>query len=52
MLFALLAATIGGGDIEGPDTLRLGAGYFTPLAVVELFRILELPVDLVAGSRQ
>ena len=54
VLFILLAATIGGGELQGPGALRLGAVYFTVMAVVELFRLVELPVDLAraAGKRQ
>lgn len=48
-LFMLTATVLGGeGSLEGPGAIPVGAIYFTMLAAVELFRIVEIPGELAA----
>lgn len=47
--FALLVLTtgvLGGGSFDGPETVWIGAVYFTVLAGVEVFRVVEVPGEL------
>lgn len=47
-LFMLTAMVLGGGgSFEGPGAVRVGAVYFTLLAVVELLRVVEIPTELL-----
>jgi len=47
-LFLLTAAVLGGGSFDGPEAVWVGAVYFTLLAGVELFRVVEIPGELAA----
>jgi len=50
-LFMLTAMVVGSeGSFEGPGAVRVGAVYFTLLAVVELFRVVEIPMELLSGA--
>lgn len=51
-LLFTLAGIVGGGSFDSPETLRLGATYFGALALVELFRITDVPSDLAAAWRE
>lgn len=46
-MLMLIAAMIGDGSLEGPAVLWIGAVYFTLLAGVELYRVVEIPGELV-----
>lgn len=48
-LLFTLAGMVGGGSFDNPATLRLGAVYFAGLALIELFRIIEVPYDLATA---
>jgi hypothetical protein len=48
-LFMLTASVIGGGSFDGPETVWIGAVYFTLLAGMEWFRIAEVPGELATG---
>jgi hypothetical protein len=50
-LFMLIASMIGDGSLEGPSALWIGAVYFTLLAGVELYRVVEMPGELATGRR-
>lgn len=45
-VFVIIAAMTKSGDLAGPETLRLGAVYSTVLTFVELYRAVEIPLDL------
>ncbi|HEX9730075.1 MAG TPA: hypothetical protein VGA37_16380 [Gemmatimonadales bacterium] len=44
-VFALAAAILGDGGLEGAAAIPVGATYFTFIAAMELFRIDEVPLD-------
>ena len=50
-MLMLLAAMIGDGSLEGPSVRWIGAVYFTLLAGVELYRVVEIPGELATGRR-
>jgi hypothetical protein len=50
-MLMLIAALIGDGSLEGPAVLWIGAVYFTLLAGVELYRVVEIPGELATGRR-
>jgi hypothetical protein len=45
-LFMMVAGIVGGGEQTAAATVAVGAGYFTLLALVELLRLPEVPLDL------
>lgn len=49
-LFMLTTAVVGGGSFSGPRTILLGAVYFTLMAGVELFRVVEVPGEVAASG--
>jgi hypothetical protein len=49
-LLVLTAAILGETSFEGPETIWVGAVYFTLLVGVEVFRIVELPGEMAAAG--
>jgi hypothetical protein len=50
-MLMLIASMIGDGSLEGPAVLWIGAVYFTLLAGVEWYRIVEIPGELAVDRR-
>jgi hypothetical protein len=47
--FVLIAATIGDGSVQGSNAVLVGAFYFSVLAIMELVRVPDLPLDLAVA---
>jgi len=50
-LLLLTIGIIGGGSFDGPETVWVGAVYFTLLGGVEAFRVVEIPGEVAAAER-
>jgi hypothetical protein len=49
-LFMMVAGIVGGGEQTAAATVAVGAGYFTLLALVELLRLPEVPLELARAA--
>jgi len=49
-LMLLMLGILGGGSLEAPEAVRVGAGYFTLLAAAEMFRVVEIPGELATAA--